>query len=109
MVKKRSRSVYADIYAQVRRIPRGKVATYGQIAVLVGRCTARMVGYAMAVTPDGEGIPWHRVINSEGRISPRAGGDGDQHQRLLLEAEGIRFDRNSRVDLDRVGWKPRKR
>lgn len=105
----RNRPAYTDIYAQVRRIPRGKVATYGQIAALVGRCTPRMVGYAMAATPDGEGIPWHRVINSQGKISPRAGGDGDQHQRLLLEAEGIRFDRSSRVDLDRVGWKPRKR
>lgn len=100
------KSLYTRIYAQVRRIPRGKVATYGQIAVLVGRCTPRMVGYAMAAVPEGEDIPWHRVINAEGKISPRAGGDGDQHQRLLLEAEGVRFDRNARVDLERIRWKP---
>lgn len=100
---------YARIYRVVRRIPRGRVASYGQIAKLAGGCTARMVGYAMASVPSDEDLPWHRVINSRGTISPRAGGDGHLVQRALLEAEGVVFDRKGRVDWDRWGWRPRAR
>jgi methylated-DNA-protein-cysteine methyltransferase-like protein len=67
-----------------------------------------MVGYAMAATPEAD-IPWHRVINSQGRISPRTHEGGDRLQRLLLEAEGIEFDETGRVDLSRAGWRPRRR
>ena len=103
-------SVYQKIYALVRRVPQGRVATYGQIARLVDRCTARMVGYAMAAVPSDADVPWHRVINSQGKISSRSAGDGSLHQRLLLETEGVRFDAQGRVDLDKVGWKgPRSR
>jgi methylated-DNA-protein-cysteine methyltransferase-like protein len=63
-----------------------------------------MVGYAMAAAPDG--VPWHRVINREGRISPRAHDGGSDVQRALLEKEGIRFDTTGRADLGRVGWPP---
>lgn len=97
--------MYGAIYATVRRVPRGRVATYGQIARLVGRCTPRMVGYAMAALPEGLDVPWHRIINSQGRISPRSGGDGNVLQRALLESEGIRFDPGGRVDLAHVQWK----
>ncbi len=97
-----------EVYRVVKRIPKGKITTYGQIAKIVGRCTARMVGYALAALPYGMGVPWHRVINSKGEISPRARGDGALRQRKLLEKEGIRFDRRGRVDLKKIRWKPEK-
>ena len=92
------------IYAVVRRIPKGKVATYGQIASIVGRCTARMVGYAMAAVPEGSRVPWQRVINAQGMISARSGGDGDERQRVMLEKEGVKFDANGKVDLRIFQW-----
>lgn len=95
---------YGAVYALVRRVPRGRVTTYGRIAALLDGFTARMVGYAMAAAPDG--VPWHRVINSEGRISLRSHDGGSDLQRALLEKEGIRFDQTGRVDLSRVGWPP---
>jgi methylated-DNA-protein-cysteine methyltransferase-like protein len=96
-----SRTIYQRIYAEVRRIPRGRVSTYGGIARRLGGCTARQVGYAMAALPDGSRVPWHRVINHKGAISIR---DGADRQRMLLEAEGIRFNLRGRVDLSIVGW-----
>lgn len=98
-------TLYTRIYALVRQIPRGRVATYGQVAAMVGRCTARTVGFAMAAVPSGTDVPWHRVINREGRISERRGGGGDIRQRQLLEAEGVYFDRADRVDFARFGWR----
>lgn len=95
---------YERIYAVVRRIPAGQVATYGQIAAIVGGCTARMVGYAMAALPYATDVPWQRVINRQGRISPRTSGNGSARQRQLLEAEGVRFDSNGTVDFEEVGW-----
>ena len=94
------------IYVVVRRIPKGKVATYGQIARMVARCTARMVGYAMAAVPEGSRVPWQRVINSQGMLSARTNGDGDVRQRVFLEKEGIKFDSNGRVDLTVFQWQP---
>ena len=96
--------LYDRVYAVVRQIPDGHVATYGQIADIVGGCTARMVGYAMSATPWGSDIPWQRVINSEGKISPRSSGHGSILQRELLEEEGVRFDRHQRVDIAKFGW-----
>ncbi|MFQ5846655.1 MAG: MGMT family protein [Candidatus Methylomirabilales bacterium] len=100
----RGAPLYERIYAVVRHIPPGGVATYGQVAKIVGRCTARIVGYAMAAVPDDADVPWHRVINRQGKISRRGGGDGELRQRQLLEAEGIYFDRQGRVNLVKVGW-----
>ncbi|MFQ5995739.1 MAG: MGMT family protein [Acidiferrobacterales bacterium] len=97
-------SSYVRIYAVVRRIPPGKVATYGQVAAIAGSCTPRTVGYAMAAVPIGTDIPWHRVINHEGRVSKRRGG-GELRQRKMLEAEGVWFDAQGRVDFERVGWR----
>ena len=68
--------LYVRIYDLVRQIPPGKVATYGQIAGVVGGCTARMVGYAMAAVPEGLDVPWQRVINAKGKISPHGFGYG---------------------------------
>lgn len=94
--------LYSRIYTVVRRIPAGKVATYGQIAEIVGDCTARIVGYAMAAAPDD--VPWQRVINAQGKVSPRAGHWGTEVQRLRLEEEGVAFDANHKVDLAAVRW-----
>jgi methylated-DNA-protein-cysteine methyltransferase related protein len=94
------------IYAAVKRIPKGKVATYGQIARIVGCCTARMVGYAMAATPEGSRVPWQRVINAQGLISARSHGDGDTRQRVLLEKEGVKLNIKGRVDLRVFQWQP---
>ncbi len=98
------RGLHDRIYAIVRLIPRGRVATYGQIAALAGRCTPRMAGYAMAAVPFWEDVPWQRVINSRGEVSARQHGEGDAEQRRMLEDEGIIFDARGRVDLRVFGW-----
>jgi methylated-DNA-protein-cysteine methyltransferase-like protein len=102
-MKNTASPLYSRIYGLVRRSPPGRVATYGAIARVVG-CTARTVGFAMAALPAGHDLPWQRVINSHGTVSPRRNGDGDVIQRLLLEAEGVEFDARGRVDLSRYGW-----
>lgn len=103
-------STYAAIYAVVRRIPAGRVATYGQVAELAGiRRGARQAGYALHALPSATAVPWHRVINAQGAVSARSG-DGDAlAQRLLLEREGVRFDAHGRVSLRRYRWTPRPR
>ena len=98
-------SAYDRIYAVVRRIPRGRVATYGQIAKIVDRCTARMVGYAMAALRGRTDVPWQRVINAKGEISARSRGDGALRQRKWLDREGIRVDSRGRVNLKKFRWK----
>lgn len=98
-------TTYARIYAWVKRIPRGRVATYGQIARLAGlEGQARRVGYALADLPDGEKLPWHRVVNAEGRISGRAESHFEIRQRTLLEREGVVFDSTGRLSLPRFRW-----
>ncbi|MGH7633298.1 MAG: MGMT family protein [Gemmatimonadaceae bacterium] len=101
---------YSRIYAVVRRIPRGRVATYGQVAALAGLARQpRLVGYAMHALPNGTALPWHRVINAQGRVSQRSGDSGGSlTQRMLLEVEGVRFDAAGRVSLEQQGWKARK-
>ena len=94
------------IYDVIARIPKGRVATYGQIASLAGMAgRARQVGYALAATPESVRVPWHRVINAKGEVSERRGGDTfERIQRSLLEAEGLVFDERGRIDLKRFGW-----
>ena len=84
---------YRRIYAAVRRVPRGRVATYGQIAEVAGLPRhARLVGYALNVLPPDSGVPWHRVVNAQGRISPRADALGyEDLQERLLRREGVRL------------------
>lgn len=97
----------AHIYAVVRRIPRGRVATYGQVARLAGMPRqARQVGYALNRLPEDSGVPWHRVINAQGEISARAIPDDARLQRILLSAEGVRFNPAGRIALDRYLWNP---
>jgi TDG/mug DNA glycosylase family protein len=97
-------SGYARVYDAVRRIPRGKVATYGQIARLAGIPRhARQVGYALAALR-GDEVPWQRVINAKGEVSARAEPGWEEVQRRLLEREGVVFDARGRVSLARFGW-----
>lgn len=99
---------YERIYNAVKRIPRGRVATYGQIAELAGLPRQpRMVGYALSALPESRSIPWHRVINAKGEVSARSEPDFDQPQRVLLEGEGIEFDVRNRISLARFRWQPR--
>ena len=100
---------YERIYAVVRKIPKGRVATYGQVAELAGLPGhARQVGYALAAMSESSTVPWHRVINAQGGISARADGPGASVvQRLRLEEEGVGFDGRGRVPLGRYGWRPR--
>ena len=96
---------YPRIYAIVRKIPRGRVATYGQIAAIEGSSSARMVGYAMAALSGSDRtVPWQRVLNRTGAVSERSGGGGTSRQRRALEAEGVLFDATGRIDLDAFGW-----
>ena len=101
---------YQRVYDLVRQIPQGRVMTYGQIAVLLGKPTAsRAVGYALHCTPAGQRIPWQRVINSQGKISPRGAGDKLHEpplQRILLEAEGIEFNAQGKIRLKQYLWEP---
>ncbi len=96
---------YARIYAVVRRVPAGTVATYGHIARLAGiENGARQVGYALNALREGTPVPWHRVINARGAISRRAEHGYELTQRMLLEGEGVRFGAGGRVDLTEFGW-----
>jgi len=96
------------IYAVVRRIPRGRVATYGQVARLAGLPRgARQVGWALAALPPGSGVPWQRVINARGAISPRRAAGPEVEQGARLRAEGVAVDPRGRVDLERFLWQPR--
>ena len=97
-------SVYDQILAVIRQIPPGRVASYGQIAWIVNAPTPRMVGYALAGLPNDADVPWQRVINSQGGISPRGDPLSSGHQRKLLEAEGVTFGPDGRVDFARFGW-----
>lgn len=100
---------YERIYAVVARIPRGKVATYGQVAALAGMPRhARQVGYAMQSLPEGSKLPWQRVVNAAGEVSRRALSFNEEQQRYLLEREGVRFGATGRIPLKTYGWKPRR-
>jgi methylated-DNA-protein-cysteine methyltransferase-like protein len=92
----------------VRAIPRGRVATYGQVAALAGAAgAARHVGRFLSHLPGGTGLPWHRVVNAAGRISePPSRSGGGRRQRRLLEAEGVRFAPSGRIVLADQLWRP---
>lgn len=89
------------IYDVVKRIPRGKVMTYGQVAALAGNPHwARVVGYALHVNPEPGVIPCHRVVNRDGRVAPGFAFGGTDAQRMLLEGEGVVFLENGLVDME---------
>lgn len=104
---KRSDQTIEDIRAAVRRVPRGRVATYGQIAKEAGYAGhPRLAGWVLANTPPGVKLPWHRVINAQGKISLPPKSAGYRRQKQLLADEGVLLIK-SRVDLARYQWKPR--
>lgn len=102
-----ARGSHLRIYAVVRRIPRGRVATYGQVATLAGLPgQARLAAYALHALPEGSVLPWHRVIGAGGRLSLlAAGSEAGLTQRMRLEREGVRFDARGRVELARFAWR----
>jgi methylated-DNA-protein-cysteine methyltransferase-like protein len=95
---KSASALYESIYATVREVPLGRVTTYGRVGHLVG-CPARVVGYALHQLRGESDVPWQRVINARGGISTYGG-----EQRRLLESEGVQFDLQGLVDLERWGW-----
>jgi len=104
--QKTKSTTYKTIYKIVMQIPRGSVATYGQVAKLAGISgQARQVGYALNAITDNH-IPWHRVINAKGEISPRSDSAFARLQRELLEHEGIKFSSQGKISLQLYGWKP---
>lgn len=93
------------VWKIVQRIPRGRVLTYGQLSEMIGkRLTPVGIGWAIRAAPEGS-IPWHRVVNSKGTIS--TDGEHPGLQRAMLEAEGVAFDHEGRMDLERIAWRPR--
>jgi methylated-DNA-protein-cysteine methyltransferase-like protein len=101
--------LHARIWIVVGRIPKGRVATYGQVADLAGLAgQPRLVGYALNALPDGSRVPWHRVINARGEISLRSEGGSDRRQRVLLEREGVKFDARGKISLARFRWQPKR-
>ena len=107
----RGESAYPRIYAVVSRIPRGRVATYGQVAAEAGMPHApRVAGYALHALPAGSAVPWHRVVAAGGRLSlGKLDPSSAITQRLRLEHEGVRFDGRGCVEMERFTWKPRAR
>ena len=96
---------FQQVWDLVCQVPHGQVTTYGQIAEILGSPrSARTVGWALHALPAGLDVPWHRVINREGKISTSRHPQGHGEQRRLLEREGVRFDEHGRVDLRVYGW-----
>lgn len=95
------------VWDLVRTIPKGRVASYGQLATMLGAPRkARHVGYALHQTPDDLVLPWHRVINSRGEISFENRTEAYMLQRAMLEAEAVRFSEKGRIDMKKFGWRP---
>lgn len=95
-------STFERIYEVVKGIPKGKVMTYGQVALLAGNPRwSRVVGYALHVNPEPGVIPCHRVVNREGRVAPGFAFGGTDAQRMLLEGEGVTFLENGLVDMEK--------
>lgn len=105
-----SLSALERIYATVDDIPRGRVATYGQVAEEAGLPRrARLVGRALRELPPERELPWHRVVNASGSISPRGDGSSARRQKRLLEDEDVEVNPGGRVDLERYRWRPGER
>ena len=100
-------NTFEMIYSVVRQIPRGRVASYGQVAALAGNPRwSRVVGYALHVNPDPEGIPCYRVVTKNGGLSEAFAFGGINVQRELLERDGVEFTHDGRVVMEKYRWKP---
>ncbi len=106
MVVGKEGQLFHNILDIVKRIPKCKVATYGQIAFIAGTQNPRLVGFALATLKEGTDIPWFRVINSKGKISFPEQSNGFKIQYSLLQNEGIIFDAKNRINLKQYGWEP---
>ena len=107
MARDRPSEISDRIIAVVSRVPRGRVATYGQIARLSGFPRhARQVGTVLRNLPSGSSVPWHRIVNAAGKISCRSG-EAQHLQRVLLEGEGIEFSDQERLKLSEHLWQPK--
>lgn len=101
---------FERIYDVIKRIPKGKVATYGQVAKLAGLPRhARQVGFALAALPEGARVPWQRVVNAAGKVSAREHPNSQERQRALLEREKVSFDERGRIEFAASGWKAKPR
>jgi len=97
---------FERVYRLVRQVPPGKVTSYGALSRMLGHPrAARTVGWALHSLPEGSDVPWHRVINSQGRVSTSCREHAADLQRALLEAEGVEFDADGTVDWERFGWR----
>jgi methylated-DNA-protein-cysteine methyltransferase-like protein len=94
---------FEKIFEVVKKIPMGKVATYGDVADMAGTANPRIVGYALSSLNSDSDIPWHRIVNYHGEISSRAG-NGSWLQKEMLESEGITFNKKSRINLKIYRW-----
>ncbi|MCZ0939386.1 MAG: MGMT family protein [Caldilineaceae bacterium] len=97
-------NIYERMLLVVREIPFGRVATYGQIAWIAGAASPRMAGNALGGLAADTDVPWQRVVNAKGGVSPRGDPLATDRQRKLLMEEGVRFETDGRIDLDRFGW-----
>ena len=106
-----AKGTYARIYAVVRRVPHGRVTTYGAVARIAGLPGhARQVGYALSALPAGTSVPWHRVINAQGKLSlERVGSSSGTTQRIRLVREGVAVNAGGNVSLARFGWRVKSR
>lgn len=103
--EKEGTNTFEVIYSLVRKVPEGKVATYGQIACMIRNIKlSRVVGYAMSSCPYDD-VPCHRIVNRSGELAKSFGEGGNEEQKHLLEKEGIKFDKNNRINLKKYGWK----
>ena len=106
MKKNSDKDFTAEVIRLIKSIPKGKVATYGQIACLAGFCpSVRQVVWILHACSEKEGLPWHRVVNRRGAISLKPG-SGYEKQKDMLKKEGIVFDERGRIDLERYLWEP---
>lgn len=96
---------FEQVYQVVKQVPRGKVVTYGQIAKQLGTRDARRVGWALHGNKEANQAPCHRVVNNEGRLAPNFVFSGEDEQRRRLEAEGVRFLANGKVEMKKYQWK----
>ena len=100
-------NTFDKIYDVVKQIPRGTVASYGQVALLAGNPKwSRIVGYALHVNPDPQNIPCYRVVTKDGRVSSAFAFGGENEQIFLLKADGIKFKDETHVDMEQFQWRP---
>jgi len=104
MVHQKREGLFEEVYKVIRKIPKGKVVTYGQLAKIVGTRDARKVGWALHANRDPN-CPCHRVVNKDGRLAPNFAFDGPREQRRRLESEGVTFIDENHVDIKKHLWR----